>query len=135
MTTEALPRPTSAVGVVDHDPVGRVLVVRLSEVEGGYSRLLWREGWTALRQASEAGWPADGAAWVWANLPGARQVVHSQPADGLALSFHFPPGTPGYSQLISRPGLTAIIIMDASSRRMLSVTFRSGPGGGDRLGA
>ena len=126
MTTEVLPRPTSAVGVVDHDPVGRILVVRLSERETGYSRLLWREGWTALRRSQQAGWPADGAPWVWANLPGARQVTHGQPADGLALSFAFPPGVAGYSQLISRPGLTAIIIMDASSRRILSVTFRNG---------
>ena len=126
MTTEALPRPRAAIGVVFADVVARTLTVRLSEGESGYTKLLWREGWQALRRAQEAGWPPGGPPGIWADVPGGRRVVHGQPVDGGMLSFHFPPGAAGYTALIAKPGVRAIIVMDASSRRILSVTFRSG---------
>ena len=74
-------------------------------------------------KAEQAGWPIDGAGEVWADLPGARQVARGQPVDGGALSFHFPPGTAGYTELIGKPGLTAIVTMDIGTRRILGVRF------------
>jgi hypothetical protein len=122
---QVLPRPKAAVGVVFADVVARTLTVRLSELESGYAKLLWREGWTALRRSQEAGWPIDGAPWVWADVPGGRRVVHGQPVDGGALSFHFPVGTAGFAELVSKPGLTAIVTMDVGTRRILAVRFRN----------
>jgi len=124
---EALPQPRAATGVVVHDPATRTLSVRLSELESGYAKLLWREGWQALRRSQEAGWPIDGAPWVWADVPGGRRVVHGQPIDGVALTFHFPTGTAGYAELISKPGLWAIITMDVATRHILGVRFLNGP--------
>jgi hypothetical protein len=124
---EVLPRPKAATGVVFHDVGTRTLTVRLSEQESGYTKLLWREGWQALRRGQEAGWPVDGPPWVWADVPGARRVVHGQPADGGTLSFHFPPGTAGYAELISKPGLWAIVTMDIVARHILGVRFLNRP--------
>jgi hypothetical protein len=39
------------------------------------------------------------------------------------LSFHFPPGTAGYAELVSKPGLWAIVTMDVGSRHLLGVRF------------
>jgi hypothetical protein len=122
---QALPRPKAATGVVFVDPATRTLSVRLSENESGYSKLLFREGWSRLRRDREAGWPL-GSEWVWADVPGARRVVHGQPADGGTLSFHFPPGTPGYTELVGKPGLWAVVTMDTATRRILAVRFLNG---------
>jgi hypothetical protein len=113
--------------VVFADVVARTLTVRLSEGESGYTKLLWREGWQALRRAQEAGWPPGGPPGIWADVPGGRRVVHGQPVDGGMLSFHFPPGTAGYAELVSKPGLWAIVTMDIAARHILAVRFLNGP--------
>jgi hypothetical protein len=64
---------------------------------------------------------------VWADVPGGRRVVHGLPADGGMLGFHFPPGTAGYAELVSKPSLWAIVTMDISTRRILGVRFLNGP--------
>jgi hypothetical protein len=125
--SEVLPRPKAATGVVFADVAARVLTVRLSELEDNYSQQLWKEGWAGLRRAQEAGWPINGTPPIWADVPGGRRVVAARPVDGGALSFHFPPGTAGYSELVSKPRLTAIVTMDVSSRRILAVRFLNGP--------
>jgi hypothetical protein len=117
-----LPRPVAVDGVVFHDVVSRTLSVRPGDRASGYTKLLWREAWTKQRHSQEAGWPLD-TPWLYADVPGAPRVVHGLPGDGGVMSFHFPPGTAGYSQLISRPGVIAIVTIDAGSRQFLSCRF------------
>jgi hypothetical protein len=123
VTTEVLPQPVAVDAVVFTDPVARTLTVRLPDSASGYDRLSWAQAWQAQRRAQEAGWPRSGAPWVWADVPGHRQVAHGLPGDGGVLSFHFPPGTAGYSELIGRPGLVAIAVLDRASHHFLNVKF------------
>jgi hypothetical protein len=46
VTTETvrIPQPLIAVGVFSNDVGARQLSLRLSELESGYERLLWRQG-------------------------------------------------------------------------------------------
>jgi hypothetical protein len=121
--TEVMPRPKAVTGSVFIDAIGRTLTVRQAEPASGYEKLLWQQGWQALRRASAAGWPVDGAAPVWADLPGARKVVLGQPAEGGALSFTFPPGTRGFAELVGRPGLYAIATLDINTHYFSTVKF------------
>jgi hypothetical protein len=125
---EALPQPRAISAVVFVDAVSRVLTVRLPDLAGGYERHLWIQGWQQLRRAQEAGWPPNGPQPVFADLPGARQVAHGQPADGGTLQFSVPPKTPGFAELISKPGVVAIVTIDRSSHRFLTCKFLSRPG-------
>jgi hypothetical protein len=124
---EVLPQPKAAIGVVFNDPATRTLTVRLSDEADGYTRLLWQQGWQQLRRAQEAGWPANGAPWVWADAPGSHRTVHGVPGDGGVLSFHWPIGSPGYAELVGKPGLTAIATVDRGTHHILSVRFLHGP--------
>jgi hypothetical protein len=122
-TMEVLPRPVAVDGVVFHDVLTRTLSVRLSDRASGYERLLWTQAWQQQRRGREAGWPPGSVPWLYADVPGAPRVVHGQPADGGAMSFHFPPGTAGYSELISKPGLVAIVTVDRATHRFLTCRF------------
>jgi hypothetical protein len=113
--------------VVWVDGVERTLIVRLPDGAGGYQKMLWTSGWQQLRRAQEAGWPADGAPWVFCDVPGARRVVHGQPGEAATLKFHFPPGTRGFAELVSRPGVIAIVTIDRGSQRFLSCRFLHRP--------
>jgi hypothetical protein len=53
--TEKVPQPLTVDGVVFNDPATRTLHVRLSDQASGYTRLLWQQGWQALRRAEESG--------------------------------------------------------------------------------
>jgi hypothetical protein len=128
VTAEVLPQPKAATAVVFHDPATRTLSIRISENESGYSRLLWRESWSRLRQSQEAGWPVDGAPPVFADVPGGRRAVHGQPIDGGGLAFFFPVGTAGYAELVSKP-IRAIVTMDTSARVFLGVRLFNRPAG------
>jgi hypothetical protein len=125
---EALPQPQAIGATVFVDALTRTLTVRLPDLAGGYERLLWTQAWQQQRRSQEAGWPVDGAPWVFADLPGARKVVHGQPADGGTLRFTFPPGTPGFAQLISKPGVVAVVTVDRGTHQFLTCRFlnRSG---------
>ena len=59
--TTPVPQPYIVDGVVDIDTPSRTLAVRLSELEKGYGRLLWREAHRQLRASEErlAYWSAD----------------------------------------------------------------------------
>jgi hypothetical protein len=116
---EVLPRPVAVDGVVFHDVLTRTLHVRLSDKASGYERLLWQQAWQQQRRSREAGWPIDGAPWLIAE-PGA---VHGLPGDAGVMSFHFPVGTPGYSELISKPGLVAIVTVDRGTHQFLTCRF------------
>jgi hypothetical protein len=121
--TEVMPRPVAVDGVVFHDVLTRTLSVRLSDQADGYTRLLWQQAWQQQRRSQEAGWPLTGAPWIYADVPGAPRVVHGLPAEGGVMSFHFPPGTAGYSELISKPGLVAIVTVDRGAHRFLTCRF------------
>jgi hypothetical protein len=126
--TEVVPQPLAAVGVVFADTAARTLVVRLSELETGYARLCWQQGWQALRRAEEAGWPvAGGPPPVFAAVPGGRRV-YGVPVEGGALSFRFPPGVAGFAELIGRPNLTSIVTVDRATHHILTVRFLNGGG-------
>jgi hypothetical protein len=124
---EALPQPQAVDAVVFVDAVERTLTARLRDQAGGYERLLWTQAWQALRRAWEAGWPANGAPWVFADVPGARQVVHGLPTEGGTLQFSFPPGTPGFAELISKPGVVAVVTVDRGTQRFLACRFLNRP--------
>jgi hypothetical protein len=49
-------------------------------------------------------------------------VAHVQPADFQMLTVHFPVGTAGFSELISK-AVVAIVVIDRNSGRFLSVKF------------
>lgn len=123
MTTDVLPQPVAVDGVVFNEAGSRTLYVRLPDTATGYTKLLWQAGWQQLRRAEEAGWPTSGAPWVWASTPTASKVVHGGAGEAGTLRFHWPVGTAGYSELVSRPGLVAIATLDRNSHRFLSVKF------------
>ena len=120
MTVEALPQPVALEAVVVPDFASRTLSVRLSDQADGRTRRLWEQAWRKQRRSQEAGWPVDGSAWLYADLPGAPRVVHGQPVEGGAMAFHFPPGTAGYSELIAKPGVSAIVTIDHGSHEFLT---------------
>jgi hypothetical protein len=120
---EALPQPVVVDGVVFNDPGSRTLSVRLSDGADSHARLLWQRAWQRQRRSQEAGWPFSGAPWVYADAPGAPRVVHGLPAEGGAMSFHFPVGTAGYSGLVGKPGLAALVTIDRSTGQFLTTRF------------
>lgn len=128
MTAEVLPQPKALAGSVFADVASRTLTFRLAEPATGYERLLWQQGWQALRRAYAAGWPPGGPPWVFCDVPGGDRSVHGVPTDGGGLSFTFPVGSPGYAQLVGQPGLTGIATVDLSSHFISGVRFfhRSG---------
>jgi hypothetical protein len=121
--TEVLPQPVAVDAVVFSDVATRTLTVRLPDAASGYTKLLWTQAWQAQRRAEQAGWPLDGAPWLYADVPGTPRVVHGLPAEGGVMTFHFPPGTAGYSQLISKPGLVAVATIDRSTFQFLTCRF------------
>jgi hypothetical protein len=124
LQTEKLPSPVAIDGVVVADVIARSLGVRLSELASGYERLWWKQAHQALKAAKESGWASH--PYVYANTPSAYQVAHVQPADYSMLTVHFPVGTGGFSELISKPGLYAIAVIDRNTSRFLSVKFLHG---------
>ena len=129
MTTTVVPQPMAVDGVVFNDVGTRTLTVRLPDKASGYERLMWQQGWQALRQAQEKGWyetsmrPLRTPPEVWASTPGHYRVVYGLPGDGGVLTFHFPPGVAAYTELISKPGLIAILTVDRGNHHILSCRF------------
>jgi hypothetical protein len=120
--TTPVPQPLAVDGVVFNDTATRTLHVRLSDQANGYTRLLWQQGWQALRRAEESGYTS-AVPMVWASAPGAYQIAHGLPGEAGTLKFHFPPGVAAYSELISKPGLTAIVTVDRGTHHILGVRF------------
>jgi hypothetical protein len=124
--TTPVPQPLAADGVVFNDVGARTLHVRLSDQASGYTKLLWQQGWQALRRAEETGW-RHGVTAVWASAPGARQIAHGLPGEGGTLKFTFHTSQPAYSALVSKPGLAAIVTVDRGTHRILGVKFLNRP--------
>jgi hypothetical protein len=122
--TEVMPRPKALTAAVFADPVARTLTIRQAEPATGYESSLWGSAWQALRRAYEGGWPPGAAPWVYES----RRVIHAVPAEGGALSFTWPVGTPGFAELISKPGLYAIATVDINTCYFSTVKFLHRPG-------
>jgi hypothetical protein len=125
LARERLPQPHDATGVVSNDLANRTLTVRLSDQANGYTRLLWKEAYRALRRSEESGW-RDAHSTVWASTPQAYQVVRATAGDaafGGLLKFTFPPGNQSYSILIGKP-VTATVWIDRSTNRFINVNFK-----------
>ena len=123
--TEKLPTPHEAIAVVSNDLPQRTLTVRLSDLANGYTRLLWKEAFQALRRSEEGGLRS-GHPTVYASTPTAHQVAHATTGDavfGGMLRFTFPSGVEAYQQLISKP-VTATVWLDRSSRRFINVNLK-----------
>jgi hypothetical protein len=126
---EALPRPLAVTCVTFVDPASRTVSVRPGDQANGYTQRLWREAWSRQRRSQEAGWPASGAPWLFADVPGRARVTHGVPSEGGVMAFHWPVGSPGFAELVSRPGLLAVVTVDLSSGQFLTCRLfhRSGP--------
>ena len=127
--TEKVPQPLAVTGIVDIDIPNRTLTVMLSDAERGFPRLVWRESYAALRRSEESGWRT-GQPTVWASTDSADKVASAAAGDasfGGMLRFQFAPGEASFMQLIGKPGLTAIIVLDRSSHRYMGVKFKHRP--------
>src|SRR5687768_16678326 len=105
------------------------LTVRRPQHAGGHAALLWRDARAALSQAEETGWLSS-TRFVYGSAPGHYQFGHATPGDNLTLVFAFAVGTPGakvYAELVSQPGLSAIVTADRALRYFLGVSFRNRP--------
>lgn len=123
--TERLRNPYALDGVVVNDLPLRSLSVRLPDTASGYQRLWWKQAWLQLRATVEDGW--QNHPFVWASTPSAYQVAHVQPGGFQTLVVNFPPGATAYSELISKPGLVAIVTVDRNTSRFTGVKFLNRP--------
>jgi hypothetical protein len=127
--TTPLPQPLATVAPVTADYANMTLIMKRPENAGGYEKLLWRQAHQALAAAEESGWPS-GTRFVWGNAPGAYQFGHATTGENLTLLFGFAVGTPSakvYAELVSKPGLYAIVTCDKSARVFLGVRFLNRP--------
>jgi hypothetical protein len=125
LQTEVVPQPFAVDGVVTNDLPSRSLSVRLSETASGYQSLWWKQAWLQLKAAVEDGWRNH--PFVYASAPGARDVAHVHPGDFRTLTVTFPPGVTAYTELISKPGLVAIAVVDRNTSRFTGVKFLHRP--------
>jgi hypothetical protein len=107
---------------VINDPAARTLVVRLSENAGGHARLLWRQGHQALLSAEESGWRT-GARTVWAGAPGSGRIAFAVPVTAERCGSTSSRASRLYRRLVSKPGLTATVVLDRETSRILNVRF------------
>ncbi|HEY6810417.1 MAG TPA: hypothetical protein VIZ70_04760 [Propionibacteriaceae bacterium] len=127
--TTPLPQPLAINAPVTADFANMALIVRRPDAAGGTERLLWREAHQALVKAEELGWPS-GTQFVWGSAPGSYQFGHAAPGPNLTLVFAFMVGTPSakvYAELVSKPGLYAIVTADKSTRYFMAVKFLNRP--------
>jgi len=64
---------------------------------------------------------------VWASAPKAYQAAYATPGDALfggLLQFKFQPGDQVYTELVSKPGLTASVWIDKSQNRFINANFK-----------
>lgn len=136
MTTAAttpVARPLAIIGAVSNEPESRTLIVRRPKDTTGYEAFLWRQAHEQLVLAEDRGWPTNGMRVVWCSAGGKPDLVHAAPGQNLTLRFHFPAGSPAgkvYTELVSRPGLSAIVVVDRETHYFLNVKFRNRGVGG-----
>ena len=123
--TEKLPSPVAMDGIVSIDNYQRNLVVSRPENASGYEKLAWRTAHGYLAQAKQNGWRS-AAPTVWAHSAEARDIAFGVPGDNLTLLFHFPVGKREYVELVSQPGLMALVTIDRSAGVFMGVKFIHG---------
>ena len=69
--------------------------------------------------------PRLAAADLYASADGVGyRIAYAVPGDHLTLKFHFPlDGSTAYTTLTAKPGLYAIVVIDASTSRFLTCRF------------
>jgi hypothetical protein len=124
-----LPRPRAIDGAVENDISNRTLIVRRPKHTAGYEAFMWRQAHKHLVNADERGW-YNSDANVRCSTPGHPDLVSATPGENLTLRFHFPAGTPAgkvYTELVSKPGLTAVVVVDRGTLYFLNVKFLNRP--------
>ena len=125
--TTPLPRPRAIDGAVENDISNRTLIVRRPKHIAGYEAFMWRQAHEALALSEELGGYVD---TPWCGYGANRRLVPATPGENLTLRFHFPAGTEAgkvYTELVSRPGLTAAVVVDRGTLYFLSCRFLHRP--------
>ena len=122
---EKLPEPLTVDAVVKNDVATRTLIVSSPENLSGYQRLWWRTAHGELVKAQESGW-AGRVPFLFAHGAAQRDIAHGLPGDSLDLEFHFPVGKEAYRELVSQPGLRALVTIDKSRGWFMGVRFLHG---------
>jgi hypothetical protein len=130
-----LPQPMACDDTVTNDVESRTLTVRPIP---GPAALEWRTAVRRLLEDADIGLPGAQPNWdlfcraseaenrqVWADGPGGqRRIARGVPTEGGALRFTFPRSDGVYAQLVSQPGLRALVTVDRSRNQIVSVKFR-----------
>jgi hypothetical protein len=127
--TTPLPRPRAIDGAVTNDVANRTLIVRRPKHITGHEAFMWRQAHEQLVSADERGW-YNSDANVRCSAPGHRELVSAAPGPNLTLLFHFPAGSEAgkvYTELVGKPGLSAIVVVDRETHYFLNVKFRHRP--------
>jgi hypothetical protein len=125
LARERLPSPMVMDGIVTIDNWQRNLIVSRPQTLSGYERLSWRTAHGAMVRAEQSGWRS-AVPHVWAHGVGQTDIAYGVPGDNLTLKFHFPAGVEAYRELVSQPGLTALVTMDRSTGWFTRVKFLHG---------
>jgi hypothetical protein len=112
-------------GIVRIDSAARTLIVSRPENLSGYQKVQWRIAHEALQRAEQSGW-GSAHPFLYAHSVGQRDIAHGLPGGGLTLLFHFPVGVAVYGELVSQPGLRALVTVDKSRGRFTGVRFLHG---------
>jgi hypothetical protein len=91
----------------------------------GFPSTVWRHGYERLVESEQRG-PHGAEPIVWAHGPDRREIAQGHPEGG-ALRFEFRKGDPTWAQLVGTSNLSAIVTVDRSRYRILSVRFRGRP--------
>jgi hypothetical protein len=129
--TTVLPRPRAISAPVKNDVSSRTLVVSRPRDCSGHEAFMWRQAWERLANREERGWATNLPVWavndvptVWCSAPGHSKLVAATPGENLTLRFAFQPGTPEskvYGELVSKPGLSALVTVDRGTLYFLGV--------------
>jgi hypothetical protein len=134
--TTPLPRPRAISAPVEIEVWNRILVVKRPQDCSGYEAYLWRQAHEALANRGKRGWNTNLPAWmmnpvrnVWCSAPGHPDLVRATPGGNLELHFRFGDTSHGavYTELVSKPGLYAIVTADIGTRLFLGVKFLHRP--------
>jgi hypothetical protein len=64
---------------------------------------------------------------VYVSTPTASDVAHAVPGDYQMLLVRFPAGVSAFTELVGKPGLTALVSIDRSAGRFMGVKFLHRP--------